>query len=136
VIEGVRLLPWLQQASRSNPAPVAHLLDCEACMRERPAAARARIRCGYVEPASDGSAWWPRGFRGFGSPPVGATTCPGYTTSLPEVVEISRLHLHWSKGALRDRVRRPTGHVLDMIEVLACEQSAVEWHEIKTAKEK
>ncbi len=26
------------------------------------------------------------------------TTCPGYTTRLPEVIEVARARLHWSKG--------------------------------------
>jgi hypothetical protein len=29
---------------------------------------------------------------------VVATTCPGYTTKLPEVIEVARARLHWSKG--------------------------------------
>lgn len=36
-------------------------------------------------------------------PPLGhgaPSVCPGYTTSLPEVIEIARGRLHWSKGSL------------------------------------
>lgn len=36
------------------------------------------------------------------APPLGAdtkpTVCPGYSTSLPEVIEVARARLHWSKG--------------------------------------
>ena len=31
---------------------------------------------------------------------IDPTVCPGYTTSLPEVIEGARARLHWSKGAL------------------------------------
>ena len=46
----------------------------------------------------------PAGFKGpVRKLPNGAVTndpetCPGYTTSLPEVIEIARARLHWSKG--------------------------------------
>jgi hypothetical protein len=33
--------------------------------------------------------------------PAFPSVCPGYTTRLPEVIEIARARLHWSKGALR-----------------------------------
>ena len=109
-------------------------------MRDRSATTRAAIRCGYVEPDPLGMAWWPNGFRGVQQPDrtyAGPSVCPGYTTALPEVVEVSRFHLHWAKGALRDRTGgRPRPHVLDMLELLACEQSAVEMHEIETARKK
>lgn len=29
-----------------------------------------------------------------------ATVCPGFSTSLPDVVEVARLYLHWDKGNL------------------------------------
>jgi hypothetical protein len=30
--------------------------------------------------------------------PIALTTCPGFTTRLPEVIESARARLHWSKG--------------------------------------
>lgn len=97
------------------------------------------MRCGFVdvdEYPVGASTWFPRGFSGFGRDHAGASTCAGYTTRLPEVREASVHHLHWSKGALRDRIGgRPTMQTMDMIEVLASEQHAVEAHEAKQMRD-
>lgn len=48
------------------------------------------------------------------------TTCPGFTTSLPEVVETARGWVHWSKGQL-DQFVGPGGatdELLQRIEML------------------
>jgi hypothetical protein len=55
----------------------------------------------------------------FGDPTTaigGYTTCAGYTTDLPEVIDIARLYRHWSKGAVDVRsLPRP---IEDGIELL------------------
>lgn len=50
---------------------------------------------------------------------VKPTTCPGYTTRLPEVIETARARLHWSKGSLDQFVRGwATEHLIGAIEIL------------------
>lgn len=138
MIEGLRLLPWLQQAARSNATAVSIYTDCEACMNVRPAYVRQTMRCGYEPALADArlsSTWWPSGFSGFpqedGTPGV-ASTCPGYTTKLPEVVEASRLHWWWGKGQLRDRVEDGVvnDRVIQVVEIIGAEVAAVEAHEM------
>lgn len=47
------------------------------------------------------------------------TTCAGYTTKLPEVIEINRARLHWNKGSARDFCGgEPTENVNRGIEIL------------------
>lgn len=59
-------------------------------------------------------AWSPQSYSG--PPPA---TCPGYTCNLPEVIEIARARLHWSKGALDTFVGDPVpDEMLLGIEVL------------------
>lgn len=96
MIEGLRFLPRVQ-AERERlmedgaPLELAQqvFLDCDSCTMNRDE--RASIRCGWLPESSwtDGS-----------MPLPGATICPGYTTSLPEVYEAARL-LRWvNRGAL------------------------------------
>ena len=112
-------------------------------MLTRPAEARQAMRCGYEPALADprlSSTWWPDGFSGFPTDagPALATTCPGYTTKLPEVVEASRLHWWWSKGQLRDRVEgnRVNDRVIQVVEIFGAEVSAVEAHEIEKQRKK
>ena len=140
MIEGVRLLPWLQQATRRDPNGVAHLNDCEACMRERSRDLRQSMRCGYEAPLADlrlSSTWRPDGFSGFDDLPGGlASTCPGYTTHLPEVREVSFLHLWFKNGQLRDKVGGPPSEIVQtLVELLSSENSAAEAHEMQRARD-
>lgn len=54
--------------------------------------------CGFELPIDGARPWSPvsldAGHRGE------YTLCPGYTTKLPEVIEVTRARLHWSKGSL------------------------------------
>lgn len=112
MIEGLRLLPWLQERIRNDRPTVEILLDCDKCMRNTPVAIRQAMGCGY-EPLVPGAR--PYMHDGYTDEPP--TTCAGYTTKLPEVVEINRLRLHWSKfGGFKDR--EPTEVVKRGIEIL------------------
>ena len=54
--------------------------------------------CGYELPPEDGrpvEAWSGLGYRG--DPP---TVCPGYSTSLPETIEIARAWRWWDKSEI------------------------------------
>jgi len=48
-----------------------------------------------------------------------STVCPGYTASLPEVVEACRARMHWEKGELASFTRgEPTEALTLCIEIL------------------
>lgn len=88
------------------------------------------MACGWEQPVSHGIAW---------SPPVGErpTVCPGYTSRLPEVIEITRLRCHWKVGQLAIACHDgpPTPHTLDAILALDWEIAAVESHALEKARE-
>ncbi len=46
------------------------------------------------------------------------TVCPGYSTSLPEVIEVARAHRHWSKGNYQVAGREPNDPLVISIEIL------------------
>jgi hypothetical protein len=80
---------------------------------------RASLACGFEPPATDARAWLPpssNGDVGFAGDPL--TTCPGYTTNLPDVFEVLRARAHWSKGQLAMFDPRPHEALLVAIEVL------------------
>ena len=63
----------------------------------------------FCQPAS------PRGYSG-----PAPTVCPGYSTSLPEVLEIARGHTHWKVGSLRDYTGdRPSAAMMRGLEIFA-----------------
>ena len=55
--------------------------------------------------------------------------CPGYACGLPEVVEVSRARMHWSKGSLSTFVGgEPTDALTAAVEVLEVESGrAQDW---------
>lgn len=69
----------------------------ETLPRER----RQLIGCGY-EPAFAGAKPWqpPGGKLGYKQRPL-PVICAGYTTRLPEVVEVARAYTHWLHGSLQ-----------------------------------
>ena len=91
---------------------------------------RQMIGCGYLPPVADHvrlSVWQPTPF----SPKIGyrgpdATTCPGYTCALPEVIEVVRARTHWTKGQLVVFARDPSEQLVMAIEILDAEVNAYE----------
>jgi len=70
---------------------------------------RALIGCGFLPASELARPWRHRGTLELNYPEP--TICPGYSTKLPEVAEIARLRLHWSKGnvpleSLDDNIQR------------------------------
>lgn len=105
-------MPWLQERIRNDRKTVENLINCEKCMSEVSGQTRRYMGCGYEPPLDGARAWMHEGYTD--EPP---TTCPGYTTKLPEVIEINRLRLHWSKFAgFKDS--EPTEQVKRGIEIL------------------
>lgn len=81
---------------------------------------RQMFGCGYEPPPADNL----RPFVGIPRPEGYSddepTVCPGYSTSLPETIEIARGWLHWTKGALREYTGgQPTVAMVAGIEVLS-----------------
>lgn len=114
MIEGLRILPWLQERIRNDKQTVATLIDCERCMATNTKLIRQHMGCGYETRSEFSRPWVHQGYSD-----EMPTTCPGYTTKLPEVIEINRARLHWKQGELRDHCGDvPTENIYRGIEIL------------------
>lgn len=94
MIEGLRVLPFFQDAVRRNRAEQETFLDCKRCMENNPEFLRRDMACGYLPGASKRVQF--DGVEGE------LTTCVGYTTKLNEVIEVYEARLWWDKGQLSD----------------------------------
>jgi hypothetical protein len=109
LIAGLLVLPWMHEALR-RLSPYErknhYLTDCGKCKKMQTRQTRQVLGCGY-EPAIADPRPWSRAnldadWQGK------ETLCPGYTTSLPEVIEIARARVHWKEGGgLRDFCNEP-----------------------------
>lgn len=73
--------------------------DCDKCKAMMTKEQRQSLGCGY-EPKHERLpvvVWSPPSGRNAYSGPA-PTICPGYTTSLPEVIEAAITRAHWLKG--------------------------------------
>lgn len=98
MIEGLSALPWVQGARRKDKT----LLNCETCREYNDDHTREAMGCG----------WLPRGDRPYDEQPVSVWSyggsedltvpdcCPGYTTALPDVLDVAGCYPHWEKGQL------------------------------------
>ena len=100
MIEGLRLLPWFQEAISRDLLGAKS--KCETCMESLSEDQRQLAKCGYAPPLTDSRAPFADAWHGLGYSGPKPTVCPGYSTSLPETIEIARARLHWSKGSLRE----------------------------------
>jgi hypothetical protein len=103
------------------------LADCDRCMRATTRLQRQAIGCGYEPPAPKGLAVGTWRHEGDASPHE-QTTCPGYTTRLPDVVYVSRARLHWSMGELGTFLggEPPSEALLLALEILEVESRRAE----------
>jgi hypothetical protein len=102
VIEGLRVLPHYQEA-RNKGGVVGHQ-GCEECKQTVSVQTRQELGCGY-EPALDGARpWAPESWRERG---LSLSTCPGYTTALPAVEEVTLAYPHWKAGYLTEALGAP-----------------------------
>jgi hypothetical protein len=67
-------------------------------MQTQPLQIRQALGCGF-EPSIPGAQPWEPSRSACGTN-VEVTTCPGYTTQLPEVFETLRARTHWKNGQL------------------------------------
>jgi hypothetical protein len=132
VIEGLRVLPWFQDASRREAASLGHLSNCDDCMSTTTSIERQHMGCGFEPMLEVSRPFAPRGV------PCKVTVCPGYSTRLPEVIEVSRAYLHWDKGTMRERFAgaEPTPALLDGLELLQGSVRALESYLATPEKER
>lgn len=81
------------------------------------------MSCGF-EPVGEGQPWGHSG-----CDPV--SICPGFTTALPQVVEVFRAHHHWTNGELKSFANRPSEVLLAAVEILDRERSDLTAHQMK-----
>jgi len=115
-VEGLRLFAWIQEAN--NRDLLGPMAKCETCMESLEEEQRQLAKCGYAPPLTDSRAPFAAAWGGLGYSGPKPTVCPGYSTSLPETIEILRARLHWSKGSLREFCGgKPTDALMVGIEI-------------------
>lgn len=134
MIEGARLLPFIQEAERRDSLNIP---PCGKCMQSQSAQTRQTWGCAYEPPPNENVRRLvqipaPSGCKQRGATadePAFPSVCPGYTTRLPEVIEIARARLHWSKGAITAFCNgQPRSALLVGIEILeGASNEAQQW---------
>lgn len=134
------MLPLFQEALRRNPDETRHLSDCGKCMETIDLSTRVYMRCGY-EPAAPAhivtQPYRPPGFKPRDEKHDEPFVCPGYTTSLPEVLETSFARMHYKNNALGAWLAGDDVHEqqLRAIELLECASNECEHLRMTPAKE-
>lgn len=97
---------------------------------------RQMIGCGF-EPAFAGATPWQPPITKLGYRHPRPTVCAGFTTRLPEVLEVARAHTHWSKGSLHALIGKdePNEILVAGIEILNVELSHVELYALTPKKD-
>jgi hypothetical protein len=98
VIEGLRLMPWWHEAARRDL--LGPKSNCRECRSRLSAESRQMAGCPYEPPVPPDLAPIVRPWAGLGYAGDMPSVCPGYSTTLPEAIEIARGRMHWSKGEL------------------------------------
>ena len=105
---GLAAYPWLadsrKEQKRDRPMEPMHL-DCTHCREHNSEATRAAMGCGWMaleyDQDDDGKPLHPRDVwkppQDTNEPPM---ICAGYTTMLPEVIDISTSYVHYERQAL------------------------------------
>lgn len=108
------------------------MLDCTSCEKHTDKALRREMGCGWLPRAENPAAVW--------SGQTGALenrTCPGYTTELPDVIDVARVYWWADKGSIRDRLGgEPPEAIINGVDVLRCAIGDVEHYRIEKAKER
>lgn len=128
VLEGLRRLPWLQLQRRRNPDAVDHLFDCGNCKKRLNKMSRQAIGCAYeeVDPRFPVQPWDHFGRSRY---PGESKTCPGFSCSLPEVIETTWASYFLDKGELTQFCEgQASPQMLDaLIAYAASKAAADEW---------
>lgn len=96
MIEGLRVYPAFKDSHAKKEALGGR--SCEECKRTVDTVTRQQLGCGYEPAIAKATPWMPPSWAERG---LSLSTCPGYTTSLPLVLEIVQAYPHWEQGALR-----------------------------------
>jgi hypothetical protein len=112
VIEGLRVLPWFQDALKDNADVMP--LPCNECIERVDPVLRQHMGCAFLPPVEGAVVW---DAEGKVSPPP--TTCPRYTTSLPDVADIVRAWQWHEKGELAVVAPAPSQALLDGVELFS-----------------
>ncbi len=96
------------------------MTKCETCMQSQSLQARQMHGCPWAPIAPERLAPYVQPWNGLGYAGDKPTACPGYTTNLPEVVEVARARLHWSKGQITAFCggEQPTDALMIGVEIL------------------
>lgn len=70
------------------------------------------MACGYEAPIEDAPRWKHPGYDG-----ADPSCCVGYLIRQPDVVSISRLKLHWDRGAAPGRLDARTSLLVEEMEI-------------------
>jgi hypothetical protein len=115
------LLPFVHERRRELAEKSAEnaraFMDCRSCLRNVPKEARQLWNCGHL----------PRlPLNQYAGPALECriepdAVCPGYSISLPQVIETSHAHAWWEKGQLRDfcEGEQPTELIRACVGILA-----------------
>jgi hypothetical protein len=109
---------WWSEAIRRDL--IGAQRKCEMCMQETTQDQRQLLGCGYLPPPSESRRRYLRIWDGGSLPNYKGpktTVCPGYSTSLPEVIEVARAHRHWSKGNYQVADREPADPFVSSLEI-------------------
>ena len=91
-------MPWWQEAIRRDLlGPKSKCSDCRTALSVE---SRQMAGCPYEPQVPPDRAVFVRPWAGLGYAGDMPSVCPGYSTSLPETIEIARGRLHWTKGEL------------------------------------
>jgi hypothetical protein len=95
------------------------MASCETCQLELSVESRQLAGCPWAPAVPARSLALVRAWSGLGYAGAPPTTCPGYTTQLPEVIETARARHHWLRGNLAALCGGPAPDaLLERIEIL------------------
>lgn len=97
MIEGVRVRPFYQDAIRTGHLTIGP--TCDECKKRNHVTTRQNLACGYEARVDNATPWHPLYWLRQG---LTLEHCPGYTTTLPEVLEVLDAYPHWEAGTLTD----------------------------------
>jgi hypothetical protein len=125
------MFPWFHHARR-DPGGLG-IGDCTSCMKSTPRLQRQSLGCGFEPPPPSHIAVraWDHKDRNleqdeFENGSLKPQVCPGYVCNLPEVIEVARARMHWSKGSLHVFANQPTDQLVEGIEVLEASFQSLE----------
>jgi hypothetical protein len=96
VIQGLRVLPWTQDARREG----TDVPTCSECLETVSEPMRRAMGCGWLTRELDagGKSVTPPESVPFGDRVEGLEYCSGFACELPDVIDVSEVYLDWERG--------------------------------------